>query len=282
MNIPTLRIWFRFVRLVLVLLVSSQSLQVAANDVAYLRDIRPLFKERCFACHGALKQEAGLRLDTGAMVRAGGDSGEAVLPGEPRQSLLIERVTASNVDERMPPEGMPLTPAQIADVRRWIESGAISPPDEQPEADPDKHWSFQPLRRPRVPETVGNDTAANPIDAFIDRRLREHQTRPQTTASKPVLLRRAYLDLVGLPPTPEELHDFLDDDSEEAWSNLINRLLDDPKHAERWARHWMDVWRYADWYGRRNVPDVWNSAHRSGDGVIGSYSQSMKIRATTK
>ena len=230
------------------------------SPVDYATEIKPVFTERCLACHGALKQEAGLRLDTGAAVRLGGDSGPAVTPGDAAGSYLIERVTAEDPSYRMPPEGEPLTPQQIERLKAWIEQDALSPANEQPEADPRDHWAFRVPVRPEVPQAADDAWGHNPIDAFI---AAEHARLGLTrvaTAEKHVLLRRVYLDLIGLPPTQEELLAFEADQSPQAFERAVERLLQSPQHGERWGRHWMDVWRYADWFGRRMVPDVWNSA----------------------
>jgi hypothetical protein len=234
----------------------------AAETIDYTRQIKPILKQRCYACHGAMKRQAGLRLDTGGSIRRGGDTGPAVEPGHAGESLLIDRVTETDPAERMPPEGAPLAAAQIALLRAWIDQGAGSPADEQPETDPRRHWAFRKPVRPAVPEVKRAARVHNPIDAFL---AREHEKRgltPVVPAAPNLLLRRLYLDLVGLPPTRAELHEFLADPSEPAYRRVVDRLLSSPQYGERWARHWMDVWRYSDWYGRRAVPDVLNSYAR--------------------
>ena len=229
--------------------------------VDYSRDIKPIFKERCFACHGALKQKVGLRLDTGAMIRRGGDGGPAVVAGKVAGSLLVERITSQDDAQRMPAEGKPLTAEQITQIKAWIEQGATSPENEQPEQDPREHWAFKKPVRLAVPQIKNQKTKIeNQLDAFVLAKLDEHGLTPRPPAEKHVLLRRAYLDLIGLPPTREELQTFLADESPSAYESVVDRLLRDPRYGERWARHWMDIWRYSDWYGRRHVPDVWNSA----------------------
>lgn len=232
----------------------------AAEPVDYGREIKPFLKARCYACHGALKQNSGLRLDAGRLIRKGGDGGEVVTPGEPDDSLLIERVSAAEKSRRMPPEGEPLTAKQIELLRVWISQGAKSPADEQPEDDPRDHWSFRPPVRATLPAVSAPEWKTNPIDAFIAQTHAQRGLSPQLAASKSVLLRRVYLDLIGLPPTRQELRAFLDDQSPEAYEKVVDRLLASPQYGERWGRHWMDIWRYSDWYGRRMVPDVWNSA----------------------
>lgn len=211
-----------------------------AVAVDYLRDIKPVFKERCQSCHGALKQQAGLRLDTAARLLAGGKDGVVVVPGKPDASRLIDRLTTSDVHERMPLEAAPLQPQQIAAIREWILAGAPVPPDEKGEEDPLEHWSFRRIERPPMPE-IGE--VAHPVDRFLVAKHREKKLRTAPEAERTLLLRRLYLDLMGLPPTAEQLSD------ERAYEDIVDELLASPHHGERWARHWMDVWRYSDWYG---------------------------------
>jgi hypothetical protein len=230
------------------------------DGVDYQRHIKPILAKRCFACHGALKQESSLRLDTGSLIRKGGESGPAVVAGDIAQSLLIERISSPDETDRMPPEGEALTAEQIEVIRKWISAGAQSPENEQPEQDPREHWSFKKPVRHAVPRNSQGYAFDSPIDGFIAQVHARHGLAAQRPAAKHVLLRRVSLDLIGVPPTREELHDFLSDESPIAYERVVDRLLTDPRHGERWARHWMDVWRYSDWYGRRHVPDVWNSA----------------------
>src|SRR5262245_9672300 len=182
--------------LLTVVVVASAASPLVAADVDYTRDIKPILRERCYACHGALKQKAQLRLDTVALMVAGGKSGSAVKPGDPAGSLLLDRVGDPEESTRMPPEGKPLTADQIATLKAWIEQGAKGPPDEKPEADPKSHWSFQPVRRPPVPKGT-----ANPIDAFLAAEWQKRGLTPAPAADRATLLRRVYIDLIGLPPT---------------------------------------------------------------------------------
>lgn len=247
----------------------------AAEPVDYARDIKPVLKARCYACHGALKQEAGLRLDTGLSILQGGDSGPAIIAGQFDGSPLMHRVSAKEPGERMPPEGEPLSSEQIEMLRVWISDGAKSPESEQPEADPHEHWAFQIPQRPAIPEMV-DASKGPPIDAFLNSELARHTLTPRPPAPKHVLLRRLYIDLIGLPPTRDELQAFLADDSPDAYERVVDRLLNDQRHGERWGRHWMDVWRYSDWYGRRDVNDVRNSAsqlYRWRDWIVRSLNQ---------
>jgi hypothetical protein len=239
------------------LILASPSL--AADRVDYLRDVKPILKEKCFACHGGLKQEASLRLDTAAFVRLGGDGGAAIKPGDAAASLLMERVTSQDEDARMPQQGSPLSPQQIVILQQWINSGAAGPAEEQPEDDPTKHWAFQTPIANSLPVVKDPEWVRNPIDAFISAQRDERALTANPPAEKQILLRRVYLDLIGLPPTRDELQVFLADTSEHAYENVVDRLLASPQYGERWSRHWMDVWRYSDWYGRRKVPDSLNS-----------------------
>ncbi len=248
--------------LVLALAAVSQAANPpAAEPVDYVQDVKPILSRRCYACHGALKQKNELRLDTAALAIKGGESGPAVVPGKSDESLLIDAVTGANGAAKMPPEGEPLTADQIAKLRAWIDQGAKAPVEKIPQ-DPAKHWSYQPPVRPPLPNVQHPEWIRNPIDAYI---AAEHERRGLTAspeASKAVLLRRVYLDLIGLPPTRAEMQAFLADSSADAYDKVVDHLLDSPHYGERWGRHWMDVWRYSDWDGfgaevRESQPHIW-------------------------
>jgi hypothetical protein len=218
----------------------------AADTVDYLHDIKPILKERCYACHAAVKQKGQLRLDTAAFVRKGGRHGPAIVPGKLADSHLVQRVCDPEDSVRMPPEGKPLTDRQIALLKAWIEQGAAAPADEKPEADPRKHWAFVEPLRLTIPAAA---PSGNPIDAFLAAMHGRHGLKPNPPADKAMLLRRVTLDLIGLPPSREELHTFLADTSPDAYEKVVDRLLASPQYGERWGRHWMDVWRYSDPFG---------------------------------
>jgi mono/diheme cytochrome c family protein len=233
----------------------------AGDSVDYLRQVKPIFAQRCYACHGALKQKAGLRLDTGEFIRRGSEDSRIVLPDTVEESPLLERIKSTDKEERMPNEGEPLKPEQIRIIEEWIRQGARSPGDEKPEPDPREHWAFQPVKRPALPPPREfASEQGNALDAFVNDALAKEGLTPLPEASPATLLRRVHVDLIGLPPTRDELHAFLRDRAPGAYERVVDRLLTDPRHGERWARHWMDVWRYSDWYGRRSANDVWNSA----------------------
>ena len=235
--------------------------QVAPVD--YLRDIKPVLRERCVACHGALQQQAELRLDTVKSMLQGGDSGVALVPGKPEESLLLERIAAQDPSIRMPPEGEPLTSEQLARFRTWIADGAAAPAEEHPEADPREHWAFQPVVRPPVAPREPGEWGRNPIDAFIAIPHERLGLAPQDEAPRSLQIRRLYLDLVGVPPSLEELRRHETDSSADWYERLVETLLDDPRHGERWARHWLDIWRYSDWWGlgsqlRNSQQHIWH------------------------
>ncbi len=215
------------------------------GGIDYVRDIKPILKTNCYRCHGPLKSESGLRLDTRALALKGGENGPAFMAGDAGKSKLIARITGGD-DTRMPPAGDRLSAKDIEILKSWIAAGAVSPADEQAE-DPRAHWSFQEVKRPHVLAVPAAEWAANPIDGFILTKQRAVMARP--IAARHVLLRRVYLDLIGLPPSREQLHAFLADKSIDAYEKAVDALLASPHYGERWGRHWLDVWRYSDWYG---------------------------------
>lgn len=246
-----------------VLVAAPAALRAAAVD--YLRDVKPLLQERCYSCHGALKQKKSLRLDTVAAMLKGSSNGPVIQRGEPNQSSIIQRVTASNLEERMPPEheGEPFTAAQVKLLSDWIAAGAPAPADEKGETDPKDHWAFHECVRPSVPVAANPNWARNPIDAFVAQSHAQHGLQPQAEAPREVLLRRLYLDLIGLPPTRAEIAAASQDRSRHWYEETVQRLLNDPRHGERWARHWMDIWRYSDWWGlgdqlRNSQKHIWH------------------------
>lgn len=217
--------------------------QVVRGDVDYVTQIKPLLAAKCYSCHGVLKQEAELRLDTLSLIVKGGDSGAAVVVGNSQSSLLFERVIA-DADSRMPPaeDGAALKPEEIALLRKWIEEGAIAPAEETPRG-PQDHWAFQMIRRPALPKLSNANDGSNPIDVLLQHKRNELGLVTQSLAPRSIRLRRLYLDLIGLPPTRLQLRD------QRPWNEIVDELLASPQHGERWGRHWMDVWRYSDWYG---------------------------------
>lgn len=211
------------------------SLFAQQSEVSFPQDIQPLLARRCFACHGPDQGEGGLRLHKRELALADLETGaKAIVPGKPEQSELIKRISATDKDLRMPPEGKPLTEREQSLLATWIAEGASWK----------NHWAFEPLTPPAVPSS-----SPNPIDAFIDATLTKHGLKRSPQADSQVLLRRLYFDLTGLPPSTEAVADFrkrAERDFEAAWESEIDRLLASERYGERWARHWLDVVRYAE------------------------------------
>ncbi len=233
------------------------------HDVDYLKEVKPLLTAKCVACHGPLRQRGRLRLDTAKFLVQGGESGSAIVAGDSAQSVLIEAVLGSNGRTKMPVDAEELKPEQIEVLRRWIDSGAKAP-DDEPIADPREHWAFKkPVGQVFNPPSrfwqVENLPHNNPIDMFLAAEYQSRGLTPLPEADKPTLLRRVFLDLIGIPPTRDELHSFLNDNSPDAYEVVVDRLLESPLHAQRWAKHWMDIWRYSDWYGSRGGNELRNS-----------------------
>ncbi len=236
-----------------------------ADDVEFFeKKIRPLLVEQCYKCHStaAGKSKGALLLDTKQDVLKGGENGPVIVPGDPDKSRLIEAVRYTNPDLQMPPKGKRLTPEQVADVVVWVKMGAPDPrtaPAGNPLAGSydyaaaRKLWAFSPPKEPAIPAVARKDWIKLPIDAFILSKLEERGLAPAPPADKRTLIRRATYDLTGLPPTPEEVEAFVADASPDAFAKLIDRLLASPAYGERWARHWLDVVRYADSFDARAV-----------------------------
>jgi hypothetical protein len=221
----------------------------SAEAVAFFESqIRPVLAENCHQCHGARKQESGLRLDSRTAMLQGGDSGPAVVPGKPQESLLVEAIGHAG-DIRMPPSGK-LDEKNIQAIVAWIGQGApwpeiaaATPAERTPAA---SHWAFQAVTHHPAPRIENDTWSQSPLDRFVLARLRDEGVSPLPPASKETLIRRVTYDLIGLPPTPEEVESFLADDSPSAFARLVERLLASPHYGERWGRRWLDVARYAD------------------------------------
>ncbi len=227
------------------------------------KKIRPVFVEHCHQCHSkdAEKVKGGLLLDTRDGLLKGGDTGPAIVAGDPEKSLLIKAIRYTDEDLAMPPRknGGRLSDAQIADLEAWVKMGAPDPRTRAavvaqgpPLSDPDKvrnHWAFKPIGHPAAPAVKNKRWVQNPVDAFVLAKLEEKGMTPSRQADKRTLIRRATYDLTGLPPAAQDVEDFLADRSPEAFSKVVDRLLGSPRYGERWGRHWLDVARYADTKG---------------------------------
>ena len=235
---------------VVMLGVSAAHLLCAQADPKEVRvfeeKVRPLFVKNCLGCHNDEAKMSGLSLASRESAMLGGGRGSAVIPGQPDQSLLIQAVRRAG-ELKMPPGG-PLERHEVTALTEWVRSGAAwgVGADEKAERAGPSHWAFQPVSRPEPPPVDGRQWVRNPIDQFVLARLESEQLRPSPAASQRTLLRRVSLDLTGLPPTSEEIADFLADAEPGAYERVVNRLLASPHYGERWGRHWLDVARYAD------------------------------------
>ncbi len=258
------RIHFGIAATILPLLALGSTTLDAAPPVDFVRDVRPILQKHCFDCHAGEDAESGLRLDLARGALEGGNSGPAVVPGKPDGSLLVRKVSAENADDRMPPSdsGPALSAAEVAVIRTWVKEGAPLPVgqgDEAPTRKRSDHWSFQPLVRPDPPSVANGQWPRNPIDPFILQELEQKKLSPAAEADRVTLVRRLSLDLLGLPPSPQEVDAFVLDNRADALDRLVDRLLASPHYGERWARHWLDQARYADSDGYTNdVPrTIW-------------------------
>lgn len=217
-----------------------------AEPVDYLRDVKPILSKHCASCHGAVKPRAGLRLDTAGGALKGSKNGPVIVPGKSDESSLIESVLGAEGSERMPLKRPPLTEPQVAMLRTWIDQGAKAPDNDVPDPSAQVHWAFAPPVRTIPPNGSIAAWAKNPIDRFILARLEREKLTPAPEADRFTLIRRVTFDLLGLPPTPEEVDAFLADHRPDAYERLVDRLLASPDFGERWARPWLDLARYAD------------------------------------
>ncbi|MBI4602015.1 MAG: PSD1 domain-containing protein [Planctomycetes bacterium] len=222
-----------------------------ARAADFAGGVRPILAAKCFRCHGPEVQKGRLRLDVKARALRGGLSGPAIVPGRSDESLAYRYVAGLDPDVRMPPSGGPLPAADVAALKAWIDEGApwpegLDPPDA---AEAPVPWSFEPIRRPAPPEVRSCGWPRGPIDRFVLARLEPAGLDPSPEADRAIWIRRLTLDLHGLLPTPEEVAELLRDDSPDACERLVDRLLASPRHGERWARHWLDVVRFAETHG---------------------------------
>ena len=255
-----------------------------AEGLAFFeKKIRPVLVENCYKCHSAssVKVKGELLLDTREGIRKGGESGHAVVPKNLDESLLIAAIRYGDEDLEMPPKEK-LPDSVIADFEKWIRDGAVDPrhathvvakPDSIDIEAGRKHWAYQPLRAPAIPEVKDAAWPANDIDRFILARLESAGLQPGADAKKITLVRRLYFDLIGLPPTPKEIARFVDDKSPEAYENLVDRLLKSPRFGERWGRHWLDVVRYAESMSLRSR--LLKHAWRYRDYVIEAFNDDL-------
>ena len=230
---------------------SPQPEKISPAGVEFFeKSVRPLLVAACGECHGPQKQWAGLRVDSRSRLLSGGDSGPAIVPGKPEESLLISAVRRTSFE--MPPD-KPLTEQQVAILERWIRIGAPWP-DEKPTATNknhllESHWAFQPLTHPALPVVAESEWVRTPVDAFVLEKLQASRLQPSPPADRRTLIRRLSYDLTGLPPSPDDVERFVHDSDPNAYEKLVNALLDSPQYGEHWARKWLDLARYSDTKG---------------------------------
>ncbi|MBC7817366.1 MAG: PSD1 domain-containing protein [Planctomycetaceae bacterium] len=259
------------------------SAQAGADEEFFEKQIRPLLAEHCQSCHGDKKQEGGLRLTSRQSLLKGGGTGRAIVPGKPEESLLIK--AAGYLDEPKMPPKKKLPDADIAKLKRWVAMGAPWPESNAPPSAAQvtlKHqswWAYQPVKDRTPPAVKNGSWPRNEIDRFIAAELETHGMQASPPTDRRTWLRRATFDLTGLPPAPEELDAFLADESDQAFERVVDRLLNSPTYGQRWARHWLDVVRYADYHDgdpkARDATCEPLQAWRYRDWVVDSFNRDL-------
>ena len=265
----------------LVAAVALASLHAAAlcgEDITYEKHVRPILKTHCFHCHGEggeLHGELDLRLRR--LIAKGGESGSAVIAGDPEESLLLKRLRQGD----MPPEEVELRPSEneIATIERWIAGGAVGSRPEPADLNPDNyiteeeraHWAFQPIQRPEPPDIKPGARVRTPVDRFIIAKLTANKLSISGDADRRTLVRRVHFDLLGLPPSPAEVAAFVNDSSPNAYERMLDRTLNSPRYGERWGRHWLDVAGYSDSEGYTEEDPLRPHAYKYRDYVIRAF-----------
>ena len=257
----------------------APTIQAADGVESFEKRIRPLLADRCYECHGEKKQKGGLRLDSAAALRKGGDSGPALVPGRPEESLMIKAISWSDPDLQMPPKNK-LTDSEISALTEWVKTGAPDPRTNAPSAiaatagmSATNHWAYQAVKKIEPPQTRNTEWPRSSIDRFILAKLEAKQMTPAPDADRETLVRRAYYDLIGLPPTPEQVDAFVGNKAPGAFAGIVDELLASPQFGERWGRHWLDVARYAESVTLRGL--VFKEAWRYRDYVIDAFNKDL-------
>lgn len=218
----------------------------ADREAFFETEIRPVLAVTCSKCHGGQKASGGLRLDSRDALLKGGEHGPAIVPGDPEKSLIVQAIRQTG-DLKMPPDGK-LADESVAKFVAWVRDGVVWPELDPSAPDPflqQRHWAFQPVADVVPPEDPLG-WSANEVDRFIVARRTEMKVSPVDLAEKRILLRRVYFDLIGLPPTPQQMRAFLNDKSPSAFEKVIDELLASPHYGERWGRYWMDLVHYSE------------------------------------
>jgi mono/diheme cytochrome c family protein len=277
--------------LIIELALAAALARAAQTDEFFETRVRPVFAKNCYACHTD-SQMGGLRLDSGEAVRKGGKSGPPVVPGKPDESLLIQAIRQTHDRIKMPPGGK-LKDEDVAAIAEWVKAGAEWPAGAVSEPKPAgteyaitpqqrAFWAFQRVRKPAIPPVRDAAAAREPIDHFVQAQLEAQGLKPSPPAGKRVLIRRAAIDLTGLPPSPEEVDAFLADQSAGAFAKVVDRLLASPRYGERWGRYWLDVARYSDDKLNSTEDEPYPNAFRYRDWVIQAFNRDMPYNLFVK
>lgn len=265
--------------------------KISATDLQFFETkIRPILSDKCYNCHSKAgdKVRGGLLLDTREAMLQGGNTGPAIVPGKPDQSLLIQAIRYKDEDLQMPPKGEKLTDQQIADLTEWVRRGAPDPRTVVTKGSSvayggvgKNHWAFQPVKKPALPEVQNKSWVQNPVDNFVLAKLEANGMTPNQPADKATLIRRIYFDLIGLPPHPAEVQAFVKDTSPDAYAKLVDKLLATPQYGEHWARYWLDVARYSDTKGdaRGQEDNRYPHAWTYRDWVINAFNSDLPYDA---
>ena len=268
-----------------VLLLLSASLLPAADSIEFFETrVRPVLANKCYVCHSTATM-GGLAVNSRAALLKGGDTGPAVIPGKPDESLLIQAVRHTTEKLRMPMQQPKLSEKEIGDLAAWVKSGAAWPETAVAKSEkkpgyvitPEQRafWAFQPVKRPAEPKVKNESWVNSPLDRFVLARMEESGLAPNKPAGKRDLIRRAYFDLTGLPPTPDEVDAFVKDNSPNAYAKVVDHLLASPHYGERWGRYWLDVARYADDKLNNDVIDPYANSFRYRNWVIDALNKDM-------
>jgi hypothetical protein len=263
----------------------SKQENFSERDLEFFENkVRPLLIDKCFSCHGpdADPAEGGLSLHSRSAVLSGGDTGAAIVIGEPKQSLLIDAINYGDIYQ-MPPDSK-MSADEIAALTKWVEMGAPWPSEQEVAMQPSvafdlqgrkaNHWCWQPIKSPHIPSVQLSDWPRDNIDNFILRRIEDAGLTPAETADRRTLIRRVYFDLIGLPPSPAQVQRFVDDSSPDAFANVVDELLSSPRFGEHWARRWMDLARYAESYGHEFDYEI-EHAHQYRDYLIRAFNEDV-------
>jgi hypothetical protein len=265
---------------------AAETVEIKNSDEFFEKAVRPLLATRCLECHGAKDPESGLRLDSRSAILAGGENGPAIIPGEPEKSLLITAIHYGDDGPQMPPKGK-LTEDQIATLVTWVKGGAPWPEtvatirvpaaDSTFKIEPEDRafWSFQPISSPPRPTVKNAAWPKTDADYFVLAKLEGAGLKPSEAANKRTLIRRATFDLIGLPPTPEEVDAFLADESPDAFARVVERLLESPHYGERWARHWLDIARYGEDQAHTFQSRKYPQGFRYRDWLISAFNRDL-------